>query len=172
MRCTEDQLTPEDLTELAEKLRERSVDWQGPLPTPCRIWLRGVTSDGYGELYLRGRKWRAHRLAYLIANGRSAEPLCCHRCDEPGCINPDHLFPGDDQINSDDKWVKGRGLRGERHGSAKLSEAEVIEIKRLITGGEMSRAEIGNRFGVDRSAVRKIARGRSWRHVLATEEAA
>lgn len=84
------------------------VDTSGP--EGCWIWTKDKNGQGYGRI----RKWngetRAHRVAYLLANGEFDRSLVmCHKCDNPSCVNPNHLFPGTLQDNFEDMRAKGRG---------------------------------------------------------------
>ncbi len=85
-----------------------------------------------------------------------------HKCDVRACINPDHLFVGTDQDNSDDCIAKGRHHHGERSGMSKLTDQKVNEIRRLLTETNLTVKEIGKRFGVD---VGHIYRGETWKHL-------
>lgn len=78
-------------------------------PNGCWIWIGGKTSDGYGKFYLNGIKRRAHRVAWVIRNGQIPEGLnVLHNCDNPSCVNPDHLFLGTQIDNIIDMVSKGR----------------------------------------------------------------
>jgi hypothetical protein len=76
----------------------------------CWEWQAYVKNNGYGVLRHCGRLWHAHRLAWLITHGELAdEAFVCHRCDNPRCVRPDHLFLGTHTDNMRDAWSKGRG---------------------------------------------------------------
>ncbi len=124
-------------------------------PDTCWPWLGAVTPQrgGYGELHYIDRQWRAHRLAWTLANGRPIPTglNICHRCDNPPCCNPAHLFPGTALENAHDAMAKGRTARGERsgmrkhverrnwgarNGHAKLTELQVVEILTRVRAGE------------------------------------
>lgn len=87
-------------------LTERAV----PEPnTACLLWLRHVDRDGYGTVHYRGRKHRAHRVAWTLVKGGIPDgKMVCHHCDTPACINVDHLFLGDNSDNMRDRSRKGR----------------------------------------------------------------
>lgn len=89
--------------------------------------------------------------------------MVLHRCDNPPCVNPDHLFLGTALDNMLDKTSKGRGNapRGERHGAHKLTEAQAVEIKaRRLAGEEL--LPLAKEFGVAKSVVCRIAKGTRW----------
>jgi len=133
----------------------------------CIVWTGAVNVTGYGRVRRDGRAWLAHRLAYKLAHGHLPTDLCVlHRCDNPPCCNPEHLFLGTRTDNSADMMEKGRHRNGHMPGgknpNAKLSEDDVVEVRRLLTLGHTHRA-IGNRFGVDRSTITAINRGKHWK---------
>ena len=125
----------------------------------CWIWKGGKDKHGYG--YMSGHR-RAHRVYYERANGRIPLGLCVlHKCDNPPCVNPNHLFIGTQGDNSTDKISKGRQVRGERVHTAKLTAKSVRKI-RLATG---KIADIGARFGVTDVSVSYIKSRKTWKHV-------
>jgi hypothetical protein len=98
------------------------VDKNGPLPSseavavhpeiagmPCWPWTRGTCTGGYGKTSFAGKIMNAHRLAWFLAHGEYPEHNACHKCDNPPCCNPAHLFDGDDEDNANDMLAKGRG---------------------------------------------------------------
>jgi len=130
----------------------------------CWVWTAVTDRRGYGLLH--GAPYRAaHRLSYLLAYGDPAGLHVCHRCDNPRCVNPAHLFLGTDADNLGDMAAKGRSLWGERNMHAKLTVEQVLEIRRLAADGGLLHREIAARFGVTRVTVTDIHRRRSWRHL-------
>lgn len=131
----------------------------------CHIWTAGTYRNGYGMFWTSGRqKVRAHRFAYELAFGRIPHGNhVCHRCDEPLCCNPAHLFVGTDAENMADMVSKGRQARGSRRPDALLNERQVRHILRLK--GRLTRREIGEAFGVSYRTIGNIHERRSWRHV-------
>lgn len=129
--------------------------------TGCYLWTMGLTvRGGYGQLNNFGKVQKAHRLAWTLAHGAIENGMhVCHRCDTPACCNPDHLFLGTNAENTADKLRKGRQPRGETHQSARLSDAEVSEIRRLAPSGLTHKA-IGALFGVSREHVRDVIAGK------------
>ncbi len=157
--------------------------WSKAHPEPnsgCWLWTANATSAGYG-LFVVGsrtdgsrRRVYAHRHAYELAHGPIADGLyVCHRCDVPACVNPAHLFLGTHADNVRDMFAKGRAgcqvrtdrmPRGERHGCARLTEAQVIEVRTRHAAGE-SLKSLAAAFGVTTSGVWRVAHRVSWRHV-------
>lgn len=150
----------------------------------CMIWQRAVLKGpGYGHLGWRGKAWTAHRLAWTLTYGPIPEGLfVCHKCDVRTCINPEHLFLGTPDDNAKDMVVKGRTntpavknrtlgnrvtARGETSGMSKLTEADVLEIRR--EAAERPRwgiqTELGKRFGVHSSTIAAIISRKAWQHI-------
>lgn len=146
------------------------VDKRGP--DECWLWLATRDANGYGSF----DHARAHRVAWALKHGAIPDGLLvCHRCDNPPCVNPDHLFVGTSADNMADMWSKGRGrngvrthpeacARGERHGSARLTESDVREIRTRCAAGE-SMVAIAHEKGVARTTVWKVRARRTWKHV-------
>jgi hypothetical protein len=74
----------------------------------CRIWTGSIHHSGYGVVDYHGRQWLAHRLSFFLSTGQQPEAVC-HRCDNPPCCNPDHLWAGTYLENNRDREAKGRG---------------------------------------------------------------
>lgn len=139
----------------------------------CWVWERGVSKDGYGQFRARGQSWRAHRFSYALYVGPIPHGLfVCHRCDNPRCVNPDHLWLGTTQDNTADKCAKGRTARnygqdgnpqvGVTNGNAKLNDDQV----RVIRSDTRTQKEIAADFDISASTVSLIKSGKHWRHVL------
>lgn len=131
----------------------------------CLEWVGARNPDGYGTTSIK--KYRgAHRLAYFVAFGLiPAGAHVLHRCDNPACVTPEHLFLGDCLINTADKVSKGRQHRpaGAANPKAKLTEEQAREVLSSPETG----AALARRFGVTRGAVNDIRRGTKWRHLQA-----
>lgn len=129
----------------------------------CWEWTGAVVRTyGYFHVGPGRRSARAHRFSYELAYGPIPEGmLVCHRCDNRACVRPDHLFLGTAKDNYEDARSKSRHSAGERNGVAKLTQSDVDAIRRLLDSG-LTKAEIGQRFGVSRTAVFWIAKGRNW----------
>ncbi len=134
----------------------------------CWEWQKSRYPSGYGAFYWRGDQ-RAHRSSYRIYH-LDGEPIpegviICHTCDNPCCVNPDCLYAGSQQQNHDDKWTRGRGIRGEKVHTAKLTGLDVVVIrKKHSTGTSMS--QIAREHGLSKTHVGRIVRGECWKHLL------
>lgn len=138
--------------------------WVGEPNTGCWLWT-GLTVRGYGRIYEKSRAIRAHRLSYELYKGPIPGGLVVrHTCDQPCCVNPHHLLLGTQADNAKDRGLRGRHAVGEKSGKAKLTEAQVREIRKL-SREEISFALIAKRFGVDQKTVRNIVRKKLWAHV-------
>ena len=136
----------------------------------CWEWKRSRHKTGYGQLTYRRKLWKAHRAAYAVWVGDiPADMHVCHTCDNPPCINPDHLFLGTNAENHQDKWRKGRHvypvLPGEMSPSAKLSADDVRDIRKALEAGEISGAGLGRLYGVSKVAISKIKKGETWKSI-------
>jgi hypothetical protein len=136
----------------------------------CWEWKSSLDSRGYGRVWFDGKMQLAHRVVYRlvigpIPEGEGYHGTCvCHKCDNPRCVNPAHLFLGSNADNMHDKKAKGRALKGESIGNSKLTADQVREIRRLRAEG-LTQQAIANRFGVDRPQVSKIVNGKQWAHL-------
>lgn len=132
----------------------------------CWEWQGYRHADGYGCRMINGKVHRVHRVVWQLWNGPIHGGLfVCHRCDNPPCCNPAHLFLGTNRDNLRDAAAKKRlhrpDNRGERSGMAKLNELEVREI----FSSEEPAAICGARFGVAKSTVLGIREGLTWKHL-------
>lgn len=132
--------------------------------TGCHEWQRHVSQNGYGTVKHKRKQWPAHRFMWAYKNGDIPDGMViCHKCDNRCCINPDHLFLGTTQDNVDDKMKKGRftPLRGEKSGTAKLKEQDVIAILR----DSRPQAKIARDYGVSQSNICLIKQRKAWQEV-------
>lgn len=146
-------------------------------PDACWPWTAARDSNGYGKFFAGikdGKKIlaKANRVAWELVHGPIPDGLCSlHHCDNPACCNSvssRHLFIGTRIDNQRDMVSKGRNHNGDSRGSsngrAVLTEADIIEIRRLYSSGE-SQVSISSRYGVAHQMVSRIVRCEAWRHV-------
>ncbi len=139
----------------------------------CWVWTGRVLANGYGVLPIfdatrrrRGSPDRlAHRIAYELAfDVDPGELFVCHKCDNPACVRPSHLFLGTNKDNVADCRRKDRDIQGERSRIAKVTDDKVRVMREEFKAGTTQTA-LANRFGVSISLVNGIVHGRRWRHV-------
>lgn len=134
----------------------------------CWLWRASTWGIGYGSFRLRGKSLSAHRFAYEDAFGESPGTLCVlHKCDNPPCCNPKHLFLGTNQDNTDDCIKKGRFIKpqkGEDHPMRKLSNDDVKKMRKLYRSGHAC-PEIATMFNVKRVTVAYAVFGKTWTHI-------
>lgn len=140
--------------------------WNLDPDTGCWVWAMSLGGAGYGQFSLAGvRGLYAHREMYRSQVGPIPPGMhVCHSCDNPRCVNPDHLWLGTPADNMRDKKEKGRAARGERIHTSKLTESQVRVIRASASIGA-TRAELARVYQVDPSLVSRIASGRSWPHI-------
>jgi hypothetical protein len=121
---------------------------------------------GYCRIQMDGKKMLVHRLLYEQLFGElDPEIFVCHRCDNPSCLNPEHLFAGTGVDNIQDCLAKGRMPLGSNRAFAKLKEADIKPI-RAFCKERIPQVEIAKRFGVSQSLIAMINNGKIWRHVV------
>lgn len=134
----------------------------------CWEWTGTLNSSGYGWLWNGNKNQAAHRFSYEYFNGEISEKsLVCHKCDNPACVNPAHLFLGTDAANAKDKVKKGRQSRtnGMKAGKlCKLKDEDIFEIRKLRASG-LSQQKIADRFGISQFAVSAILMKKRWGHI-------
>lgn len=224
------------MTDADDKLVLPDIYWpvfwdcvdKSPHPKGCWIWIGQTNSDGYGRFVVRKKSISAHRITCRMKHGPLGEGVCaCHTCDNPSCVNPDHLFPGTKLDNARDRESKGRGNkptgdkhwmkrspekikrgedhwaarmperyrrgdnhparlhpermcrgdrhpkrlrpelnpRGEKHPLARLTETQVIEIRRIRDERVLTLQQIADKFGMTKSSIEKIVHRKQWTHI-------
>ena len=152
---------------MEDRLRRRFEDKYQTLPwSGCWVWTASINPDGYGIFQLGSRRdgrrhFAAHRVSYQLNIGSVPDGMCVlHRCDNPSCVNPAHLFLGTQKINSDDKISKGRfiALSRERNGMAKLTSEQVVAIRSDVR----THREIAKDYGISYGHVSKLKRHQNW----------
>ena len=130
----------------------------------CWEWVGYFGTGGYGMMGKDGKNVRVHRVSYEAYKGIIPKGMVVrHSCDNPACINPDHLTLGTQKDNVADRTARGRGhkLKGTAIGTAKLTEAQALEIK----SSTLSLTELSEKYGVDKSNIWSIRSGKSWKHL-------
>ncbi len=143
----------------------------------CWEW-HGPQDHGYGIVSVtdpdsttRYKNIRANRFSWELHNGPIPDGLCvCHRCDNPPCCNPDHLFLGTDEDNAHDMWNKGRGVKlspsiGVKNVNAKLKDEDIPKIRALLADHSMTQNEIAEVFHVTKKVIWQIRHRKTWTHV-------
>jgi len=146
----------------------------------CWLWLAGTNKKGYGRIWNSNinRKELAHRASYRLFKDDFDPDLCVlHRCDNPPCVRPSHLFQGTEKDNTADAMRKGRMILPFRHPGfhakhfsgiknhqAKLTEKEVLEIRRLSAAG-VKGVDLVEQFPISGSSIYRIINKLSWKHI-------
>jgi hypothetical protein len=154
------------------KWRGRSVYWRVDPNTGCWEWQGSRNPQGYGHVNYGGKTWLAHRLMHVGQIGEIPDGwVVMHLCDNPPCVNPNHLRAATYTENVRDMFDKGRAnvARGSRNGSSALDEFSVGAIRVLLEHGYQHR-HIARWFGVGKSTVARIGRREQWKHVEAGHE--
>ena len=150
------------LKSISEHMKNYQLDSKG-----CWIFGGNHDKNGYGIfMHGRGKQLRAHRVSFEFHHGGlNAEMLVCHSCDNPSCINPNHLFMGTPKDNTQDMIKKGRraNQKGSKHPSAKLNEDQICLIKNQRSSGKTLK-DIASQFNVSFQAISSICKGKSWTH--------
>ena len=129
----------------------------------CWIWQKCRDRDGYGRTSIDRKQIWAHRASWVLHYSEIPRGLCVlHKCDNPPCVNPEHLFLGTNEDNMLDKINKGRQTRGELVNTNKIKEKDVLRIRAMLGRG-LSGREIARRLGLKDHHIYDIKNRRSWR---------
>jgi hypothetical protein len=124
--------------------------------TGCWIWTAYLNEWGYGRINIYGKIMGAHRVSYLLHNGElNINKLVLHSCDNPACVNPNHLYLGTNSDNTKDKLIRNRM-------KCKLDKNQVKEIKRLYSLCDISQNGIAVMFNVSQTNIGFIVRNKTW----------
>lgn len=135
------------------------------MPSGCHEW-QAAKLGKYGSFTVDGSAKIASRWLWEHLHGPIPEDLQVrHKCDNPPCVNPEHLELGTRLDNSRDMVERGRSLRGERSHTAKLTAADVLEIRELVARGDQTKTAIARAYGTTRQNVTHIVNSFSWKHV-------
>lgn len=135
----------------------------------CLVWTGARDTSGYGNFRYLRKTIKANRMSFVLFRDEIPYGLMVlHKCDNPPCVNPDHLFLGTHKDNYDDMVKKGRevrsGVKGSKSHFAKLNDKKVIEIRALIKKG-VTQDKISKKYGVSRAHIGNIALRKSWVHI-------
>ena len=131
----------------------------------CWIWLGSKDTDGYGLFGFNRKNWFAHRLVMVFTGQDPTGLQVCHKCDNPGCVRPDHLFLGTSQDNQADKVNKNRQARGSTQGHSKLTEEKVLAIRKEFANGNVTRIHLGQKYGITGENISCIIKRKTWKHI-------
>lgn len=136
-------------------------------PSGCWVWKTGAAfKQRHPDFRFDGGYIKASHFSWQRAKGKLSEgEQVLHTCDNPRCVNVDHLFIGDHLANMQDKARKGRSHRprGERNGRARITRFVATEIRRLYAAGGISQQKLADRFGLAQPTVSQIIRNEVWR---------
>lgn len=149
------------------------VDKNGPtmphMDTPCWVWMafKHPLPRNYGMFQVKKRQgFRAHRFSWELTYGPIPKGmLVCHECDNPPCVNPEHLFLGTNLDNNRDMAMKKRavGRKGDSSPRAKLTWDKVSEIRHRYADGGITRTKLAKEYNVSKATVGRIIEGRTWK---------
>lgn len=146
-------------------LENRINRYSIPTPNGCIEWDGNKNKNGYGMISISNKRHQITRLIYTMRIGPIPDNMfVCHRCDNPNCINPSHLFLGSALDNSTDMVQKGRQAKGNKNGNSKLDEEKVITIRSLHKNG-YSLKEISRQFNISKANTSDIVNRKTWIHV-------
>jgi hypothetical protein len=138
------------------------------LPNGCRVWTGAHDQKGYGQIRRDGRVYRVHRVIYAAKHGAIPDgTLICHECDNPPCVEEDHLFAGTSKDNTLDMTLKARDRGRFKPGlvptTRKLSVADVETIRTEYAAGRATQVELARRYRTRQGHISNIITRRAWR---------
>ena len=132
----------------------------------CWLWT-AHTNGRYGQFWINTKEKKyAHRISYELNKGKIPKGLLvCHKCDNPICVNPKHLWLGTYKENMQDASAKGRTTTGEKSSTAKLKTADVLKIRKMYNTGRFTQKEIAKKFNVIQQNISLIILRKHWNTV-------
>jgi uncharacterized protein YerC len=131
----------------------------------CWEWKAYKDKKGYGKFNLNGNTVRTHRVSWILTYGNPGNLCVLHKCDNPSCVNPEHLFLGTYDDNNKDRNKKGRQAKGVNIKNSKLNELDIPVIRKKISNGESYR-KIAKDYGISHVQIVYIKNKKTWSHVL------
>lgn len=140
----------------------------------CWIWRKCRTDYGYGKCGIGGANLLAHRIAWKLTYGDPGKLFVCHKCDNPPCCNPNHLFLGTPKDNTNDCMKKGRFTlnirRGENKRGVKLTNEAVKDVWENYQKYKMPVRFFREKYKVSKSTIESILIGRNWKHITGAKQ--
>jgi len=132
----------------------------------CWLWTGTKNRRGYGKFCFREKKTAiASRVSYILFKGDIPDNyLICHTCDNPSCVNPEHLWAGTTRDNAVDRISKKRFV-GDEHPLSRLDAEKVIQMRKLANSGKYKQKVLAKMFGITAGHVNNIIHNRSWKHI-------
>jgi len=137
---------------------------KSPASGSCWVWKSSIHHKGYGQFRYNGGMKSSHRVAYELSFGKIPTGMSVlHKCDNPICVNPEHLFCGTHTDNMRDMCRKGRHSR--KKPMARMTASEVIECRRLYALGKATVKDLSKRFSLTFSGMYSVVFGTTWREL-------
>jgi hypothetical protein len=127
----------------------------------CWNWKGCTKPKGYGKIVNGKEKFSAHRFSWMIHNGDPGNLWILHKCDNPSCVNPNHLFLGTPIENTQDMISKNRKPLGEKHNSSKLTNQDIYDIRK----SNLTQTKLAEIYGVDQTQISNIKNRKQWKHI-------
>jgi len=132
----------------------------------CLEWKRYINKHGYGYIFVKGKSWSIHRYSYFLTYGKiPKEKWILHKCDNRKCINPNHLYLGDNAQNVKDRVSKNRSAIAEKNKASKLTIEQVKNIKILLRDG-VPGLRLAKQYKMSQATIAEIKRNEIWKHVI------
>ena len=161
-----------ELTDKNIKNFWKKVDKKGEFE--CWEWIACKDKNGYGLFGVDKKLYKSHRISWILENGEIPKDdsfnktlYVLHKCDNPGCVNPNHLFLGTNKDNMIDMVKKGRNYisSGEKNGMSKKIEQEVLEIRQKYLTGLYTQKELSEEYSISRAQIQRIVNNKQWKHI-------
>ena len=133
--------------------------------TGCWEWIKCKDSDGYGIFTIGNKNYRAHRLIADHYGKDITDKVVRHQCDNPGCVNPDHLLTGTHTDNMKDRSNRDRQAKGSNNGTSKLTESQVMDMRNRYHAGGVTIREISKEYPISEEMCGRILKRNAWRHI-------